>query len=253
MRTVIVDDEEKSRKTLSSLLKRYCADIDIVGESGSVEEAVSVIKAQEPDLVFIDIHMPDGTGFDVLEQFSNRNFNIIFVTAFEEHALKAFRFSALHYLLKPINFLELQLAVERFRKLHLINKTEESQKLEIAKNVYSKGFQESIVLPSLDGFSVVKVNDIVRCEADSNYTRIVFTNGKAFMASRNLSHFEDLFSGLSFVRIHHKHLINLSQVKRYLKGRGGSVEMTDGYEVEVSVRKKEEFLSAMAGFARGAG
>jgi two-component system, LytTR family, response regulator len=188
-----------------------------------------------------------------LEQCAEYKFNVIFVTAFEEHALKAFRFSALHYLLKPVNFMELQAAVERFKKINPADdQKEHAQKMEIARQTFHSTMPESIVLPSLDGFSVVKIADIIRCEADSNYTKIIFTSGKSFLASRNLSHFEDLFSGLPFVRVHHKHLVNLAQVRRYLKGRGGSVEMADGYEVEVSTRKKEEFLLAMSGFARGA-
>jgi two-component system LytT family response regulator len=252
IRTVIIDDEEKSMKALSALLARYCPDVEVVAHADSVLTAVKVLNEHKPDLVFADVLMPDGTGFDVLERCHNRKFGVIFVTAFEEHALRAFRFSALHYLLKPVNFLELQEAIERFKELKKESKDQiENSHFEVAKNSFNSASPQNIVLPTIEGFSVVKISDIIRCEADSNYTKIFFTQGKPFLASRTLTYFEEAMSGLHFVRIHHKHLVNLTHVKRYLKGRGGYVEMADGNEVEVSTRKKEEFLNAMARFARG--
>jgi two-component system LytT family response regulator len=253
IRTVLIDDEEKSTRALSSLLGRYCPDVEIVGEAGSAQRAVELLREEKPDLVFIDILMPDGTGFEVIEKCPAPDFNIVFVTAFEEHALRAFRFSALDYLLKPVNFIELQAAVARFHKKGMNDYSlGQSKHVEVARQVFNSPVPESMMLPSLEGFSVVKISDIVRCEADSNYTKVIFSNAKPFLASRGLAYFEELLSDLNFVRIHHKHLVNLAQVRRYHKGRGGYVEMTDGQEVEVSTRKKEEFLEAMSRFARGA-
>lgn len=253
IKTLLVDDEEKSRKALESLLLRYCPDVDVIGQASSAEEAVRKIDALKPDLVFLDVMMPDGNGFEVLERCREQPLGVIFVSAFEQHAMRAFQFAALHYLLKPLNFMELQAAVERFRKPDAQEQLpQQAQRLELARKVYGSPQPESIVLHAVNGFSVAKISEILRCEADSNYTKIVFTQAKPFMASRSLSHFEELLSGLPFVRVHHKHLINLAQVKRYNKGRGGYVEMSNGHEVEVSVRKKDEFLAAMASFARGA-
>ena len=252
MRTILVDDEEKSVRALSTLLQRYCPEVEIIGEAGSATRAVEIIEEMKPELVFLDILMPDGTGFDVLEKCRDRSFDVIFVTAFEEHSLRAFQFSALHYLLKPLNFQDLQAAVKRFRgKISREEETERDHRIDIARKAFNHKTSENIVLSSIDGFTVVKIGEIIRCEADSNYTKVYFTNGKTFLASRNLSHFEDLLSGLFFVRAHHKHLVNLAHVKRYIKGRGGFVEMADGVQIEVSARKKDEFMEQMAGFARG--
>ena len=250
IRTLLVDDEENSRRALETLLLRYCPDVEVSGRAGSAEEAIILIKDQKPDLVFLDVMMPDGSGFDVLERCRDMAFGVIFISAFEQHAIRAFQFAALHYLLKPLNFMDLQAAVDRFRtsQEHLPLQT---QLLELASRTYHSSRPESIALHALNGFSVVKISDILRCEADASYTRIVFTDAKPFVGSRSLSYFEELLTDLTFVRIHHKHLVNLRHVKRYNKGRGGYVEMINGHEVEVSARKKDEFLIAMANFARG--
>ena len=252
MRTLLVDDEEKSTKALRTLLGRYCPEVEIIGEAGSATRAVELIEMLKPELVFLDIMMPDGTGFDVLEKSRKTTFEVIFITAFEEHSLRAFRCAALHYLLKPLNYLDLQEAVKRFPKNgSAVNKEDRNMQIELAKNVFEQAASDRIVLPTVEGFSIVKINDIIRCEADSNYTKVIFANGKSFLASRNLSHFEELLSGLSFARIHHKHLVNMTHLRRYIKGRGGYIEMNDGTQVEVSARKKDEFLEQMSAFARG--
>lgn len=250
IRSLLVDDEEKSRRALETLLLRYCPGVEVSGQAGSVDEAIALIDDLKPDLVFLDVMMPDGNGFDVLERCREKSFGVIFISAFEQHAIRAFQFAALHYLLKPLNFMDLQAAVDRFRtpQEHL---PRQRQLFEIASSTYRSSRPESIALHALNGFSVVKISDILRCEADASYTRIVFTEAKPFMASRSLSYFEELLTDLTFVRIHHKHLVNLRHVKRYNKGRGGYVEMSNGHEVEVSARKKDEFLMAMANFVRG--
>lgn len=251
MRAVIIDDEEKSLRTLGSLVHRYAPEIEIIGEAGSAQRAIEVIRETDPDLVFLDILMPDGTGFDVLEQFPERNFKFIFVTAFDEHSLRAFRYGALHYLLKPVNFHDLKAAVARAGNGQAHTIAESAPQLKTARGAYNNNVPQNIVLSSVEGFSVVRVRDIVRCEADANYTRVYFSQDKPFLASKGLGHFEELLADAGFVRVHHKHLINLSCVKRYLKGRGGYVEMSDGQQIEVSVRKKDEFLSALSGFVQG--
>lgn len=245
-KAVIVDDEERSRQTLAGLLTRYCPEINVIAEACSVSEALQVLEAQSPDVIFLDINLPDGSGMDILERLPQRTFEVIFTTAYNEYSLKAFQYAALHYLLKPINFVQLREAVARLGKIAPQN--------DVRYRVMHEQLREerkSIVLGSLDGFSVVEIETIVRCEADSNYTKVFFTKAKPFVASRNLSHFEELLADIGFARIHNKHLVNVKHVRQYHRGRGGFVEMTDGSQVEVSVRKKDEFLETLAKYTRG--
>jgi two-component system LytT family response regulator len=245
-KAVIVDDEERSRQTLNGLLNRYCPEVTVIAEAGSVAEATGTLQKHNPDILFLDINLPDGTGMDVLENFSQRNFEVIFTTAHNEYSLKAFHYAALHYLLKPISYIQLREAVGRMKA-----PAHNSQEQFRVMHEQLREERNSIVLTSLEGFSVVQIENIIRCEADSNYTKIFFSNDKPFVASRNLSHFEELLSDIGFVRIHNKHLVNLKHVRHYQRGRGGAVEMSDGSQVEVSVRKKDEFMDALSKHSRG--
>jgi two-component system LytT family response regulator len=244
-KAIIIDDEEKSRQTLQSLLHRYCPDVHVIAEAASVEEGLKILSSHSPDVVFLDIRLPDGTGCDLLEQIPERNFDVVFTTAYDEYSLKAFHYAALHYLLKPISHTQLREAVSRIKP---------SQQQDERFRVMKEQLQEkrkNIVLSSFDGFSVAQLDDILRFEADSNYTRIFFVQEKPFVASRNLSHFEELLADAGFVRVHNKHLINLKHVRKYHRGRGGSIELSDGTQIEVAVRKKDEFLEALGRFTRG--
>jgi two-component system, LytTR family, response regulator len=246
-KAIIVDDEERSRQTLNGLIKRYCPEVNVIGEAASVAEAKELLATNSPDVVFLDISLPDGTGCDLLEQLPDRRFDVIFTTAHDEYSLKAFHYAALHYLLKPISYVQLREAVARM-KPPAAGEPDERYRV---MHEQLREERKSIVLTSLEGFSIAQLDDIVRCEADSNYTHIIFSKEKPFVASRNLSHFEELLSDAGFVRVHSKHLVNVKHVRRYHRGRGGYVEMSDGSQVEVSVRKKDEFLEKMAAFARG--
>jgi two-component system LytT family response regulator len=246
-KAVIVDDEEKSRQTLKGLIGRYCPEVNVIAEAGSVEEAKQVLTAHSPDLVFLDIRLPDGTGCDLLEELPGRNFDVIFTTAHDEYSLKAFQYAALHYLLKPVSYIQLREAIARMKPPANGGHDERYRVMQEQMREERK----SIVLTSLEGFSVVQIDNIIRLEADSNYTRIFLAKEKPFIASRNLSHFEDLLSDAGFVRIHNKHLVNVKHVKAYHRGRGGYVEMSDGTQVEVSVRKKDEFLETLSKYTRG--
>jgi two-component system LytT family response regulator len=245
-KAIIVDDEERSRQTLNGLLARYCPEVTVIGEAGSVSEAAELLQKQSPDILFLDINLPDGTGMDVLEHFPQRSFEVIFTTAHNEYSLKAFHYAALHYLLKPISYIQLREAVGRMKTPD----TKQAERLQVMHEQLREE-RKSIVLTSLEGFSVVQIEHIIRCEADSNYTKIFFTSDKPFVASRNLSHFEELLSDIGFVRVHNKHLVNVKHVRHYHRGRGGDVEMSDGSQVEVSVRKKDEFMEALSKYTRG--
>jgi two-component system LytT family response regulator len=246
-KAIIVDDEERSRQTLNGLIKRYCPEINVIAEAATVAEAKEVLAAHSPDVVFLDIQLPDGTGCDLLEQISDRCFDVIFTTAHDEYSLKAFQYAALHYLLKPISYLQLREAIARMKP---VVKVEQDERYRVMHEQLRED-RKNIVLTSLEGFSVVQIDDIIRLEADANYTRIFFSKEKMFVASRNLSHFEELLLDAGFMRVHNKHLVNVKHVRGYHRGRGGYVEMSDGTQVEVSIRKKDEFLETLAKYTRG--
>lgn len=239
--TVIVDDEYESRHILHKFLSKYCPDIKVVAEASSIAKAVVVIKETNPELVFLDINMPKENGFQLFNKLPHATFYTVFVTAYDTYALQAFRHHALDYLLKPIEINELIITVSRIKQLR-DHKQQASQ---------LKGFFEAfkrpaelpkIALPVTEGFIYVQTMDIVRCEASSNYTHIYLAEGKKIIVSKTLAVYEEMLQEHGFARVHHKHLINLKYVEKYVRGRGGVVIMSDKKEIEVSSRKKEEFL-----------
>lgn len=240
-RAVIVDDESKARNALKNLLSRHCAHIEISAEADCVKAGVEQIKKHQPDVVFLDVQMPDGTGFDLLEQFEEINFKIIFASAYDKFAIQAFKFSAVDYLQKPVEAEELVLACSRISgdgKYIEINK-----KLEVLLS--NRNSFEKIALPTLEGIDFVKINEIIRCESDNNYTNIFLVGGQQILVSKTLKEYDEMLSPFNFFRIHKSSLINLGYLKKYRKGDGGTVVMEDGSELEVSRRRKEDFLNAL--------
>lgn len=243
LKAIIVDDESASRETLRNFLAKYCPDVEVLGEADSVPPAVELIRKTNPDLVFLDVEMPFGNAFDLLEQMGDVNFNTVFVTAYDHYAIKALNFSASYYLLKPIDIDELVAAVEKVKKDRSEPK-EFSQSKILIENLKQNGMQQrQLVLPVLEGFEIVRIQDIVRCQANDNFTDFFFANGKKLMICRTLKFYEELLNDCGFLRIHKSHLINLQYVKKYRKGKYGTVIMTDDAEVDISPTKKEEFLS----------
>jgi len=241
IKAVIVDDESKARNALKNLLNQYCPDILILGEGDCVKTGVQTINDLSPDVVFLDVQMPDGTGFDLLEQFSEIKFKIIFASAFDKFAIQAFKFSALDYLLKPV---EPEKLIEACAKLKEDDKFAEiNKKLEVLMS--NKNSFEKIALPTLDGIIFVKIKEILRCESDNNYTNIFLRDAKKIIVSKTLKEYDEMLTPFNFFRIHKSHLINLAFLARYKKGEGGYVEMEDGAELDVSRRRKEEFLNAL--------
>lgn len=239
---IIVDDELKSRESLQILLQDFCDHVEVLAVCQGVTEAVEVIKKYNPELVFLDIQMQRETGFDLLTKFSTINFEVVFTTAYSEYAIKAFKFSAIDYLLKPIDVSELQQALEKVRKKL---KNDISGRLEqLIHNLKPAGNQKyRLALPTGDGLIFVTVEEILYCEADSNYTTIHLLNGKSHLVSRTLKEYEELLSGHDFFRIHNSTLINLNFIKNYVRGEGGYVVMSNDKALDVSKRKKEAFLS----------
>jgi len=242
IRSIIVDDEFKSRESLKILLEDYCEDISVDATCQNVAEALNAINDIKPDVVFLDIQLQRETGFDLLNKFKNFDFEVIFTTAYTEYAIKAFKFSAIDYLLKPIDIAELKRAIEKVAKSRTNSITARLQQL--LQNL-SNGSSESykLALPTSDGLIFVKVNDILYCEASGNYTEIVMADNKKYIVSRTLKEYDDMLSEQNFYRIHHSYLINLNGIKKYVRGDGGYVIMNNDKLLDVSKRKKEGFLS----------
>ncbi len=247
IQAVIVDDEDNSLEALTILLQKYCPDVQVIGSAQTVASAIELIDTLKPELVFLDIALPDGQGFEVLEEVGYTGFEVIFTTAYDQYALKAFDFSALDYLLKPISAEKLQQSVERFEKIRKEENYED--RVSVLKDSLNNR-NERIILSSMDGFDVYKIADIIRCEANGSYTTFYIKSGQRVITSKTLNNFERLLSDLSFVRVHSKHLINLEFVKKYISGRGGYIVFEDGSQVDVSERKKKEFIMRMKGHAR---
>jgi len=242
IRTVLIEDERKSMMTLETLLERYCPEVEIVGTGKNVEEGVNVLTEKHPDLAFLDIAMPDGDAFDLLGRLGKIDFAIIFITAYNEYALKAFEFSALHYLLKPVNYMDLQHAVQRFQKIRSGN-TIQSQ-LEVVKHNMHNHF-DKITLPGNDGLEIIALRDIIRIEASSNYSLVYLTNKDTLIVSKTMNQFEDILKESNFIRIHNTHMVNLEHVKKYQRGQGGLVILDDGTQLAVSRSRKNDFLESL--------
>lgn len=246
LRFVVIDDESPARENICLWLRQLRPDLQCVGEAASVATGVRLLMEVEVDLVFLDVQLGDGTGFDLLERFPDRRFALIFVTAFEAHSIRAFRFAALDYLLKPIDPHLLSDAL-----LRLPNAAPTALQLRTAQKNLTQKRLSRLLLPTQEGFIVIQTTDIIRCEADASYTHFFIQGQKPILASHSLAHFEDLLADSHFARVHHKHLVNLAYVLRYHRGRGGYLELRDGSQVEVSARKRDDFLEAMQRFASG--
>jgi two-component system LytT family response regulator len=258
VRAVIIDDESSSRSALRAKLSGHCPEVAVVAECGDGEEGVTIITEFNPDLVFLDIEMPWVNGFTMLQRLPHRNFEVIFVTAYDHYAIKAIKFSALDYLVKPVEVDELKAAVDKAiqkatqkatqdKHNPKISQDQDNLRLEILlQNLKTeKDQRQRIAIPSMDGLQFVRIDDIIYLEAESNYTVLYLTTRSKLTVSKTLKEFEDLLPSASFVRIHHSYIINCNAVERYIKGEGGQVVMKNTAVLDVSKRKKTEFLKAM--------
>lgn len=246
IKAIIVDDELGARESLSKMLEKNCKQIEIVAKVDSMLSAFEAITNKEPDLVFLDIEMPNGNAFDLLEKFKTINFNIIFTTAYDHYAIKAIKFSAVDYILKPIDPEELILAVKRYEERAGQKSTLDKQFKTLLSNARPDNKLKKVGIPDGDGLIFINLSDIIRCDSDGNYTFFILTNGKKIIASRTLGEYEQMFSDDNFFRIHRSHLVNLEHVKKYIKGEGGYVVMSDNSQVEVSRRNKTDFLEKLS-------
>ncbi len=243
--TIIIDDEKKSRETLIEILKLHCKKVSVVAQAEDIKSGIDAITRYEPDLVLLDVKMPDGTGFDLLQELGTIAFKVIFITGFEEYAIKAFKFSALDYIIKPIDPDELTAAINRVEKSY--DNENLSGKLSTFLTNIDNITKEvkKIVLKTSENIYVINVQDIIRCESDRNYTRFYFNDGKKLLVSITLKEYDELLNGYGFYRVHQSHLVNLNYISHYEKGDGGSIIMKDGSSVAVSIRKKENLLSLL--------
>jgi two-component system LytT family response regulator len=246
IKAIIVDDEQHCIDTLQTMLLKKFPEVAVLAGVNSVKEARELIEELQPDLVFLDVEMPHQNGFELLKQFERVQFDVIFTTAFEQYAYKAIKFNALDYLLKPFSVQDLQDALQKYR-----DRRDQARASAPAASPLEMFLQNmrtmqqshrKIALPTLNGLVFMPVQNIVRCESTGNYTKIFFTDKKHLLVSRPLKEFEELLTDVDFFRIHNSHLINLQQMQSYIQGEGGFALMSDGTQVEVSRRRKAEFL-----------
>jgi two-component system, LytTR family, response regulator len=243
MRALIIDDEPKNVRILKKLLEDYCPQVEVCGDAGDAKSAFTAITALKPDLVFLDIEMPYGNAFDLLDKLLPVAFEIIFITAFDDYTLKAFKYSALDYLLKPVDIDELKAAVKKAAE-KIAGKNINLQLGNLLSNLKNnQAALQKIALPAADGIVFMNVEEIIRCEASGNYTIIYADSKEKITASKTIKEYEDLLPPGIFCRIHNSHIINLNRIKKYHRGRGGFVVMDDGTSIEVASRRRDEFLA----------
>ncbi|PLW92422.1 MAG: DNA-binding response regulator [Marinilabiliales bacterium] len=245
VRAVIVDDEKASRDTLKGLLDRYEKEVMVVAEADSVASGLEAISAFTPDLVFLDIQMPDGSGFRLLEQIQDVDFNVIFITAFDQYAIKAFKYSAIDYLLKPIIPEDLKAAVKKHQELGQVGNSNTNVQV-LLENLSNKNKEpQKIVLHTFEGMHVINTEDIIRCQSDDCYTNFHLADGKKIIVSKTLKEIEEQLKGKDFIRPHKSHLININNIKTFVRNDGGYIIMKDGSEIPVSRRKKESVIQML--------
>jgi len=238
LNAILIEDEANSREILRNYLAKYCSEVSLLGEAASIQEGLELIKKNNLDLVFLDVEMPFGNAFDLLDQVPDRTFETVFVTAYNQYAVDALNNQAAYYLMKPINIDELIKAVAHVGEI----KQKENALADTVLRPKLKSVEGKITLPQQDGFQVLNVTDILYCKADDNYTEIYLEN-KKILVSKTLKYFEEALSPFSFARIHKSYLVNVNEVVKYRKGKGGSVVVSNGKELLVSASRKKEFLA----------
>lgn len=247
MNAVIIDDEKAVRNTITSLLHDSFPEISVKASVGTVKEGVDAMSKFHPDLLLLDIELPDGLGFDLLNRIPTKNLRVIFITGHQEYALRAIKVSALDYILKPVDINELSVAVEK--ALRSFNNEDEQMKFRVLNdNLQGKKVMKRIILRTAEALQIVSVNDIIRAEADSNYTHFYLTDGRHIIVSRTIKEFDSLLSGSGLVRSHQSHLVNISAVDRFMKRDGGYLLLKNGTAIPVSPNLRKKVLDAIDSF-----
>ncbi len=242
LKSILVDDEAKSRANLRELLREYCPSVEVVGEADSPAAALKLISQHQPDLLFLDIEMGKESGFDLLRSLNgNQHFEVIFVTAFDRYGIQAVKACAIDYLLKPINILELSSAVEKAAK-EIMPKRENKRLQELIANIDRGDDEQRIALPLADKIEFIAVSRIIRLEAEGNYTHIYLDGDKKYLVCKTLKEYQELLEGYHFLRTHQSHMINFRKISAYVKTEGGYIAMEDGSQVPISRQKRDEVL-----------
>lgn len=242
-KVLIIDDENRTRSLIAKMIDSFGLDVEAIPEGENVQSGIKAIEKHNPDIVFLDIQMPDGTGFDVIRSIENKNFEVIFITAHEEFAIKAIKFSALDYLLKPVDAVELRAALEK--ALQVVENSGDMGQFDALNSNIQKNERRRLVLKTQESVHVVDLEEIIRCEADRNYTSFFLRDNKKILVSKTLKEYETLLSGHNFLRVQQSHLININFVDRYDKKNGGAVVMKDGSEVPLSPAKRDIFFKRL--------
>lgn len=248
LRTLIIDDEPNAVEFISTIAGEYCPDLDVVGKANNVAEGVQKIKETSPDLVFLDVEMPNGTGFDLLAHFPEKEFDVVFITAFNHYAIKAIKYSAVDYILKPINIKEFIEAVNRVVQKRTESSLKDNDNLKVLLENLRTASPSRLAIPTADGMEYLNPRDIIRIEADRSYSWFYLTGNRKILVSKNLKEFQELLSDRHFFRSHNSFLVNLRYVKKYVRKDGGYIEMQDGATIPVSRNRKDLFLIHMARF-----
>ena len=247
IKVLIVEDEASSSESLKRILHEHAHDVQVVSETDSVVQAITLIHSLKPDVVFLDIHLTDGLGFDVISRCTYRDYRVIFLTAHDNYAVTAFRYNAIDYLLKPVDTLQVLEALEKARQNPIVSSHFDERFMALASGTQSSE-RKRIALPSFEGITMVNISDIVHCSSDGSYTSFFTLKGKKIVVSRAIKEYDELLSPFNFFRVHQSHLVNLAYVEQFLKEDGGTLIMADGSRIEVSRRRKDLLLEALTRF-----
>jgi len=240
LRTIIIDDEDHQRLAIEKMVSRYCPNVKLVAQADGVQSGLDAVKKHKPDLVLLDIKMADGTGFDLLDRLYPIDFKVIFITAYDQYAIKAFRFSAIDYLLKPLDPDELVQAVEKVE--HIIQKDFNTQLDNLKEHLADNKANKKIIIKTYDNIHLVPISEILFCESDGNYVSVHLTSIQKIMVSASLKDYEDMLAGDGFFRVHKTYLINLKYIRRFEKAEGGSVVLDGDIKIPVASRKRDHLL-----------
>jgi two-component system LytT family response regulator len=246
LKTIIIDDEPDAVDFISSIIGEYCPSLVVAGKAHNVAEGVPEIKEKKPDLVFLDVEMPNGTGFDLLTHFPEKDFDVVFITAFNHYAIKAIKFSAVDYILKPININEFIEAVERVILKRSAKTSQSNESFKILMENLRSPLPTRLAIPTAEGMEYLNPKDIIRIEADRSYSWFFLTGNRKILVSKHLKEFQDLLSDRHFFRAHNSYLINLKYVKKFIRREGGYIEMQDGAQIPISRNRKDLFLVHMS-------
>ncbi len=246
IKAVIIDDMARARKYLEGMIQKYFPEVEIAGMADNISSGAKLIREQKPDLVFLDVEMPGGSGFELFDQLDTIDFEVIFTTAHDQYAIQAFRYSALDYLLKPLKKDDLGSAIRKAIERKSTQAQTDNLRVLLENLKQPQAHKQKLILPGVDGFTVVRMEEIIRIEAVSNYSKFHLLNSQPIMVSKNLGEYEKLLPQTDFIRIHKSHLINIHHVRKFARGSARFVIMADDAKLEVSKRKKDEFLDIIS-------